>query len=396
MTAEHSEIGRRLRQIRHLRGKTLAVIAGRAGISAAHLSRLESGERALDRRSLIVRLAEALEVAPADLTLAPVAHSAGDLAEDRFLSEVRLALLAVNVHEPGGATCSPEELAARVDEVLTAQRDCRYDRVGEVLPDLIRDLHATVATGRDEGRLLRLLTLLHVQGTQAWLMDIGAPLDLGWQAATLARQAAERLDEPLSLALSAFGTAFGLLGAGAFDLAARVLSAPEVGTAGSVESQVSGMLSLTSSLVSAAAGDQAGRSAALAHAAELAERTGEGNALWFGFGPGNVGVWRMAVALESGEHAEAARIAEAIDPTTLPSRTRQAAYWRDYGRALARLPKRLDDAVVAIRNAELISPARVYRHPFTRSLLAELVAKAKRNAAGRELRGMAYRAGLSV
>ncbi|MCK2243933.1 MULTISPECIES: helix-turn-helix transcriptional regulator [unclassified Crossiella] len=396
MKAEHSEIGRRLRQIRHARGKSLAVIAGMAGISAAHLSRLENGERALDRRSLIVKLAEALEVAPGELTLSPVAIAPGELAEDRFLNAVRLAMLAVSMNQAGGQVVPPAVLSARVDEVLTAQRDCQYEQVGAALPDLIRDLHTTLATGRGEAEVLRLLALTHVQGTQAWLMDIGAPLDLGWQAATLARQAAERLDQPLALALSAFGTAFGLLGAGAFALAERALAEAEIGTARAVELQVSGMLALTRSLVAAACGDQAGRTAALAHAAELAERTGEGNALWFGFGPGNVGVWRMSVALEAGEHLEAAKIAETINPGVLPSRTRQAAYWREYGRALARLPRRQDDAVLAIRRAELISPARVRRHPFMRSVLAELVVKAKRDAVGRELRGMAYRAGLPV
>jgi transcriptional regulator with XRE-family HTH domain len=63
-----SDIGRRLRQIRHARRKSLKVIAGLAGISESHLSRLESGERALDRRLLIQALANALEVAPTEIT----------------------------------------------------------------------------------------------------------------------------------------------------------------------------------------------------------------------------------------------------------------------------------------------------------------------------------------
>jgi transcriptional regulator with XRE-family HTH domain len=65
---EARSIGRRLRQIRHFRRKSLRVIAGLAGISPSYLSRLESRQRALDRRSLIVALANALEVAPTELT----------------------------------------------------------------------------------------------------------------------------------------------------------------------------------------------------------------------------------------------------------------------------------------------------------------------------------------
>ncbi|MGH3984541.1 MAG: helix-turn-helix domain-containing protein [Pseudonocardiaceae bacterium] len=40
----------RARQIRYARDKSLAVIAGLAGISEGHLSRIERGERALARQ----------------------------------------------------------------------------------------------------------------------------------------------------------------------------------------------------------------------------------------------------------------------------------------------------------------------------------------------------------
>jgi DNA-binding XRE family transcriptional regulator len=57
-----STIGRQLRLIRRSRGMSQQVIADLAEISKSHLSRLESGQRALDRRSLIMALANALEV----------------------------------------------------------------------------------------------------------------------------------------------------------------------------------------------------------------------------------------------------------------------------------------------------------------------------------------------
>jgi len=393
--AEESDIGQNLRQIRHARGKSLAVVAGLAGISTSYLSRLESGERALDRRSLIVSLANALEVAPSEITRTS-SSLAGEFAEDALLNDVRLALLSVSMEENRGQVQPIEALDARAVEVLEAQRQCDYVLVGNRLPALVRDLHQTLDAGTDVQRVLRLLVMVHVQGVQAWLGDIGASLDLAWQATTLAKQAAEQLDEPLYTAVSAFGTVFGLLGAGGFDMAARTLSSTDPGTDSDAAMQVSGMLALTSSLVSAAQRDPAERYTALEHAADLAEHTGEGNAMWFGFGPSNVGVWRMSVALEAGEHAEAARIATTVNPEALPSPTRQSAYWREYGRALARMPKQRDNAVAMLRRAELISPARIHRHPFMRSILAELLVKAKRDAVGRELRGMAYRAGLHV
>jgi hypothetical protein len=52
--------------------------------------------------------------------------------------------------------------------------------------------------------------------------------------------------------------------------------------------------------------------------------------------------------------------------------------------------------VVALRRAELISPHRIQHGPVVREVLAELLARSRRDATGRELRGMAYRAGLPV
>ena len=319
-----------------------------------------------------------------------------DGGTDTAVDAVRLALLAVVTGLPGGAARDAGVLQARVADVLDAQQACRHDTVAAALPGLIHDLHTTLAAGRETAQVLRLVTLLHVQGTQAWLRDVGAPLDLAWQAATLSQQAADRLADPRTRALATFGTAHGLLAAGAFDLALAQLEPAAVSTATVEGMQLTGMLAFTRSLLAAAEGNGDDVTAPLQTASELAERTGEANAYWFGFGPTNVGVWRMAVQLETGDYARAAAVAEGIDPSRIPSPQRRAAYWADYGRALTRIRGRRDDAVWALRRAELISPARVHRHPFTRQVLAELVARSRRDAVGRELRGMAYRAGLPV
>lgn len=388
------EVGRTLRGVRRARGKSLDVIAGLAGISKSYLSRLESGDRALDRRSLVVALADALEVAPSEITGSALA-TPRERADDRALQEIRAALLAVSLGEPRGEIRPVEQLRGRVANLVAAQNDAESAAVGAALPALIRDLHTTV-DARGGVDVLRLLPLAHVQGTQAWLTAVGAPIDLSWQAVLLGRRAAERAAEPIPLAVSAYGTALGLLSAGAFGHASHVLARVELPARTTEEIQLSGSLALASSLVSAARGDRSEQSAALEHAAELSERTGETNMLGFGFGPSNVAVWRMQGALESGDHSEAAEIAERVRADALPVRARQAVYWREYGRALAQLPKRRDAAVGMLRKAEEISPEHVHRHPLTCSTLTELVAKARRDSTGRELRGIAYRAGLHV
>jgi transcriptional regulator with XRE-family HTH domain len=393
---EARTIGRRVRQVRNVRGKSLAVVAERAGISKSYLCRLEKGQRALNQRSLVVALADALEIAPSELTKLPVPAPA-DEDTDLAVKAVRRALIAVSHDVPGGHVVPVETLRSRVDALVTAVRLCKLDQVGRELPDLVRDLHTSLAAGHDVAELLVLAVLLHVQGSHAFLHDVGASADLRGHAAMLGRQAAREHGAADMLGMTAFGSANGLLAAGEFDLAHAVLDSVTVPTTSNGGMQLEGMLALSRSLVAAADGRPGDMGAPLEHAASLAARTGEGNAYWLGFGPTNVGMWRMTVALECGDHAQAATVAEGLRPELLPSVARQAAYWGDYGRVLARLRGRREDAVWALRRAEDLFPPRVYGHPFTRDTVVELVARTPRDSpAGRELRKMAYRAGLPV
>ncbi len=138
-------IGRRVRRIRHARGKSLEVVAGLAGMSAAFLSWLETGERSLDRLSLIVTLANALEVAPSELTRLPVpAPANGDT--DARIAAVSSAITAVNHDLPGGQVLPVEALRERAVAVLddNGKQDNRVRDLGAVLPRLICDLHTSI------------------------------------------------------------------------------------------------------------------------------------------------------------------------------------------------------------------------------------------------------------
>jgi transcriptional regulator with XRE-family HTH domain len=222
-------IGARLRQIRSSRGKSLEVIAGLAGISRSSLSRIERGERALDSRSETVALANALQISPRDLTRLPVpAPANGD--KNAAVKAIRRALIAVSRDDPGGQEVPLNALRTRVETLMATQRECDHEQVGRKLPELILDLHTSMAAGRDMGELLALAVLLHVQGTQAFLHSAGASPDLRWQAATLARQAAREHSGADVLGLAAFGAANGLLAAGEFDIAQAELDSVVVPT----------------------------------------------------------------------------------------------------------------------------------------------------------------------
>jgi hypothetical protein len=57
---------------------------------------------------------------------------------------------------------------------------------------------------------------------------------------------------------------------------------------------------------------------------------------------------------------------------------------------------RHDHLIPPFLRAERIHPQYLYRDPLAREAIAELVTRSKRDAIGRELRAMAYRAGLTV
>lgn len=398
MDAEEARtIGWRVRQIRKSRGKSQEVIAGRAGISTPYLSQLERGKRPLSRLSLIVALADALEIAPSELTKIPT-PAPGNGHTDSTTEKVRRALTAVDLGRPGGLVLPTSVLRDRVSKLQQARRQCRFADVATGLPDLIRDLHTSIDAGQEVAELLPLAVILHVDVTRLWLRDAGAPQDLRSHAAMRARTLAAEHGRDTTLAVAAFGAITTLLAGGMVDLAQAELDsirhpATTVHTAGLL-----GALTMAHSVLAAAGSPVHDVETPLAEAAELAERFGElgDEPLGFGFGPTNVDIERMTLALETDEPDRAASIAAGVHPERHPHLTRQATYWVDYARALSQLPRRREEAVAALLTAEEIFPHRVYRNPIARDTIVELAQRSRKNSVGRELRGMAYRAGLTV
>ncbi|MGH3888426.1 MAG: helix-turn-helix domain-containing protein [Pseudonocardiaceae bacterium] len=390
-------IGARLRQVRNARRKSLRVVAGLAGMSKSRLSEIERGERAVTL-SEIVALANALEIAPSELTRLPMPAPANGHT-DATTEAVRLALDAIDTDRPDGLALPVAALRDQVAQIHQQRRACQFAEVATDLPGLIRNLHTTLATGADHGEVLDLGVYLHVHVTRLWLIHAGAPADLLRRAVFLARRLAQERDGATTLGAAMFVVADALLAGGAFqpgqaELDSITLPPTTADTAG-----LAGLVTATHALVAVLDGRPGDAAAPMEAAAELAERfgaTGETDSLGFLFGPVDVGITRMWLALEADEPDQAAGIAQDVDPKRHPFPVNRAHYWVHYGRALARLRGRRDDAVLALRTAEDLFPTKVRRDPMVREVLAELLTRARRDAVGRELRGMAYRAGLLV
>jgi len=395
--ARDPTIGRRLRRVRNARGKSLAVIAGLAGITAGHLCRIENGEWALDRVSLIVALADALQIAPSELISLPVPAPANGHT-DSSIEAIRLALDAIDVGCPGGLVLPVAVLRDRVAQIHAQRRASQFVEVAIGLPGLIRDLHTTLATGADHGELLALAVYLHVHVTRLWLSVAVAPADLCRRAVFLARRLAQEHDEVTMLGMAGFAVADTLLIGGAFEPARAELDALMLPPITADTAGLVCWITMTHALAAVLDGQPNDAAAPMETTAEIAGRfgaNGEADALGIVFGPTDVGVTRMHQALELGEPDRAVSIAQDVDPGRHPFPANRAFYWAHYGRALAQLRgRRDDDAVRALRISEDLYPTKVRRDPFVRDTLAELLTRAKRDTIGCELRGMAYRAGL--
>jgi transcriptional regulator with XRE-family HTH domain len=398
MDAEEARtIGWRVHLVRHGRGKSLRVIAGLAGMSKSHLDRIERGEKSPTLRE-IGALAEALQIAPSELTRLPVAAPANG-PTDAAIEAVRLALDAVEAEEPDGLVAPVGVLRDQVARIHAQRRACQFAGVATELPQLIRNLHTALATGTDHGELLDLAVYLQVHVTRLWLANAGAPDDLIRRAVFLARRLAQEGDEVTTLAMAGFGVADALLCGGAFPLGRTTLDSI---TLPPTTAHTMGLVcQLTAARAEAAAvsGRPGDTAAPMEAVADMLRRFGEpesADPLGFAFGPVNAGVHRMYQALEMGEPDQAVSVARGVDPRRHPYAVNRAYYWVHYGRALARLRGRHDEAVRALRTAEDIFPTKVRRDPRVRSALGELLTRLRRDAVGVELRGMAHRVGLPV
>ncbi|MGH3931732.1 MAG: helix-turn-helix domain-containing protein, partial [Pseudonocardiaceae bacterium] len=142
---EARTIGRRVRQIRDARGKSLRVIAGLAGMSTTKLWRIEHGEHS-PTLTEIRALTDALQISPSELTRLPVPAPANGHT-DNTTRAIGLALDAIEADYPEGIVLPVAVLREQVTRIHQQRRDCRFADVATGLPALVRNLHTTLGTG---------------------------------------------------------------------------------------------------------------------------------------------------------------------------------------------------------------------------------------------------------
>lgn len=399
---EAKALGWRVRELRCWRGLTLREAAGLAGLSFSFWGQVERGDKPVTRRATLEAMAHALRVHPTALTGQPWT------AQDRVGADAQNALLAIDTalerYEVG---VDPEvpmrpwpQIQVDLDRLVEITHwTSDHPAMGELAAILIRELHSAYLAMPQRRREV-LLGLMTAYTSAMWsakrLGDRGLPS----LAARAVQRCAETLDDRLWLGYAAWlrGNATGALERAAQYRCSVAAAGNLTGDLDSSDAvQACGMLQLSAAL---AAGAQADHSTAATHldeasalAARLDTEVGTWAHLWFG--STNVGIWKTSIALDLGEHGQALEVAKTVHPELLPGRVRQAEFWAEVGRTLAAERKTRDKAVQVLVHAEQLAPQRIRHDMLVREVVADLLRRARRDAGGRELRGLAWRMGVA-
>ena len=389
-------LGRKIAAERRRRGLSQPELARMVDRSVAWVSQVERGVRKVDRMSVLEALAAALGVPLAELAAeAPVVAAVID--ESPGADGLRLVLsgaYALRAMLDGRRSPAISTLRTKARKAWDLTHAGRYTELTELLRSLIPDLEtAARAVSEDQRAEVFELMAATYQACSAALAKLGEP-EAAWIAADRAMAAAERAGNPLLVAAGAYRLVFVFINARHYDQAeetARTAAEALQPMADQGDPQAMslwGGLNLQRAIVAAHVNDPDLAYSQLERVSQVAGRLGEGrNEYNTEFGPANVRLYEIAVAVELGDAGRALRAAAAVDTSGL-SAERQARMLIDVARAHAQR-RQVGEAVAALLQAEAITPEQVRGHALVRQLVSDLLTMQDPPAA--ELRDLARR-----
>jgi transcriptional regulator with XRE-family HTH domain len=424
-------IGYQLRRLRRLRGLTQEELADCANVSRDLVAKLEQGRRRTARLSSLASLARALDVELAALVerAAPVPEiEDGDAADVGPLRDNVLAWLARDrgtTPAPSGRTpIRPEgfdklaaalvhrdvaptvetsfDLAALTRGAASAKRNLQACRYGLAIGQLARllSLSSMRAHELDGDRALRVWALrAHACQTAAGVLLKLGHTGLAFIAATRSMDSAERSQDQLVIGSSARVLAHAFLSSGHAP-EARMTATTAVARLDGLDRthqqrSVLGSLLLRAAVAAARDGDRSAALELLDRADAIASSLREdGNYRWTAFGPTNVVLHRVHVAVTFGDAGTALEHARSIDVSRLAVIERRAALHIDAAKALVQLGKHAD-ACHMLAVAERLAPEELTSRSSVRALIGDMARSAPRSAQPK-VRALAVRVGADL
>jgi tetratricopeptide (TPR) repeat protein/DNA-binding XRE family transcriptional regulator len=391
-------LGRKIAAERRRRGLSQPELARMIGRSVAWVSQVERGVRKVDRMSVLETVAAALDVPLAELAAeAPVVAAVTE--EPPGAGELRLVLSgahALRAMLDGRGPSALSTLRTRSHQAWDLTHAGRYAELTKLLRDLVPDLEiaARALPEPQRSEVFELMAATY-QACSAALAKLGDP-EAAWIAADRAMAAAERAGNPMLVAAGAFRLVFVFINARHYDQAeetARTAAEalwPMADQGNPQAMSLLGGLTLQTAVIAAHVDVPDIAYSQLEQARQIAERLGEGhNEYNTEFGPANVRLYEIAVAVELGDAGRALQAAAAVDASGL-SAERQARMLIDVARAHAQR-RQAHEAVTALLQAETITPEQVRGHALVRQLVSDLLAM--QDPPSSELRALAERVG---
>ena len=384
-------IGERIALIRRRRGLSQAKLAGLVGRSESWLSQIERGARPIERLGILGELARVLDVPVSELTGDPPPAVRDPAEQHSSVEQIRLALSAFDFltllmrTQVDESAPAPDlaDLRARVDDAWRLTHGSDYDGLAPLLVGLLSDgeqaAHAIDPNERAEVFAL----MARMYHAVAAVMSKLGETELSWVAAERSIMAAERAGAPLLAMAGVYRLAQAFVSGWRLDQAERVAASGALAIASEMSDgrpegvSLYGALNLVRAVVASRRGNGATAWQAIAEAERAAAGIGDDrNDFETEFGPTNVGLHAVAVAVELGEAGEALRRAEGIQADGL-SVERRGRFLIDVARAHG---QRRDTAgaVAALRGAHELTPEQVRYHPLVRELVRDLIRRGRR------------------
>lgn len=379
MTEEQAGVGTRVAQARKLNGWTQARLAMEANQSVSLIRAVEQGRRAASS-AFVSACAKALRVSVADLLGQPFpSTSSEDREVHAAIALLRNELAAYDLAAPDLSVRPMPQLVDKVIEARRFRRDAAAPKMAASLPPLLTEARALVhrTSGHDREQAFTLLCELYYNA-RSLAHKLGY-LDLAALAVDRMTWAAQESGNPLWIAASQFHRATLLTSGGDWKTALAFLEScraevePRVDIGADRDLIAWGGLHLQSGLAAARSGHRDLADTHLAEAVKTAARIGHDRDPVLVFGPTNVGIWSVALAVELMDGTEAlARANSLIIPTGTP-RSRSGHHYIDLARAwLLHGPTHRIQALDALQTAKTIAPSLTRYHPMVHETVRQL------------------------
>jgi transcriptional regulator with XRE-family HTH domain len=394
-------LGRKIAAERRRRGLSQPELARMIGRSVAWVSQVERGVRKVDRMSVLENVAAALDVPLAELAAeAPVVAAVTEETPDaRGLRLILSGAYALRAMLNGRRPPKASTLRAKSRKAWDLTHAGRYTDLTDLLRGLVPDLEAAARAAPESQRaeVYELMATTY-QACSAALAKLGEP-EAAWIAADRAMTAAERAGNAMLVAAGAFRLVFVFLAAHHYDQAEETSRTaadalqPHAGQGDPQAMSLWGALTLQRAVIASRVNDSDAAYDHLERARQVAMRLGDSrNDYNTEFGPANVGLYEIAIAVELGDAGRALRVAATVDTTGL-SAERRARMLIDVARAHGQR-RQVNEAVAALRQAEDITPEQIHGHELVRQLISDLLTMQVPPSS--ELRDLARRVGAAT